>query len=61
MFEAYIRTINSNDQAFQACIREYLAEKGVKHPQAISYLKLYTMIKECIRQYLKQEKSRKKK
>lgn len=61
MFEAYVRMINPTDQAFQTFIRNYLTEKGIKQPQAIAYHRLYSMIKEGIRQYLKQEKLRKKK
>jgi hypothetical protein len=55
MFEMYARNINPDEERFNIFISNYLAERGVKDPQAIPYSELYKVIKDGIREYLKQQ------
>ncbi len=63
MFEMYVRNINPDEERFNAFISNYLAERGVKDPQTLPYSELYRVIKDGIREYLKQQqpKTRSKK
>ncbi len=63
MFEMYVRNINPDEERFNAFISNYLTERGVKDPQTLPYSELYKVIKDGIREYLKQQlpKSRSKK
>lgn len=61
MFEKYIQTVNPNEERFQAFISKYITEKGVKSPDSVPYSELYKIIKEGIREYLRQEELRSKK
>ncbi len=62
MFEMYVRNINPDEERFNAFISNYLAERSVKDPQALPYSELYKVIKDGIREYLKQQpKTRSKK
>ncbi len=63
MFEMYVKNINPDEERFNAFISNYLAERGVKDPKALPYSELYKVIKDGIREYLKQQlpKSRSKK
>ncbi len=53
MYERYIRNVNSDDESFKSFLSNYLSQRGVKDPKAIPYSKLYAIIKEGIREYLK--------
>ena len=63
MFEMYARNINPDEERFNIFISNYLGERGVKDPQALPYSELYKVIKDGIREYLKQQqpKTRSKK
>jgi hypothetical protein len=54
MYERYIRNVNPDDEQFKSFISNYIAQRGVKDPQAVPYSELYRIIKEGIREYLKQ-------
>ncbi len=58
MFEMYSRNINPDDEHFKAFIASYVTEKGVKDPQALPYSELYKVIKDGIREYLKQKQAK---
>jgi hypothetical protein len=55
MFQRYVQNINPEDDRFHAFIGHYLAERDVKDPKAIPYSQLYKLIKEGIREYLRQQ------
>ncbi len=63
MFEMYVRNINPDEERFNIFISNYLAGRGVKDPQTLPYSELYKVIKNGIREYLKQQqpKTRSKK
>jgi hypothetical protein len=54
MYERYIQNVNPDDERFKSFMSDYVAQRGVKDPQAVSYSELYRIIKEGIREYLKQ-------
>jgi hypothetical protein len=58
MFEKYVQNINPDEERFHAFISNYLAEKGVKEPEALAYSELYKVIKNGIREYLRQQEPR---
>ena len=58
MFESYIRNINPEEERFQAFISTYITEKGVKDIQALPYAKLYAIVKDGIREYLRKQEPR---
>lgn len=58
MFEMYSKNINPNDEQFNAFIAGYLEVKGVKDPQALPYSELYKVIKNGIREYLKEQQAK---
>ncbi len=55
MFERYVQTVNPDEERFQAFISKYITEKGVKELESFPYSELYKVIKEGIREYLRQE------
>ncbi len=58
MFETYIKNINPDDEHFKAFMASYVTEKGVESPQALPYSELYEVIKDGIREYLKQQQAK---
>ncbi len=61
MFERYAQNIDPEDERFHEFISDYLALKEVKDAKAIPYSELYKLIKEGIREYLRQQQPRSKK
>ncbi len=55
MFERYVQTVNPDEKRFQAFISKYITGKGVKELESFPYSELYKVIKEGIREYLRQE------
>jgi hypothetical protein len=58
MFELYISKINPEDRQFQQFISRYVTTQGVKDPEAITYSELYKVVRNGIREYVKQVKER---
>jgi len=58
MFELYTREINPEDQRFQEFISNYVATKGVKNPETVTYSELYKIVQNGIREFIKQERGR---
>jgi hypothetical protein len=56
MFELYTRKIDPADPRFQDFISNYVAAKGVKGPEILSYAELYKIIQGGIREFIRQEK-----
>ncbi len=55
MFEMYVRNIDPDEEGFQSFISKYVTNRGVKDPEATPYYELYNMIKEGIREYMRQQ------
>jgi hypothetical protein len=60
MFEMYIKNIKPDDERFNSFISNYVAQKGIKNPQALPYSDLYRIVKDGIREYIKQNQAEKK-
>jgi hypothetical protein len=58
MFELYAQTVNPDEERFKAFISHYLAEKGVNNPETMRYSELYRLIKDGVREYLKQQQTK---
>jgi hypothetical protein len=61
MFELYIREIDPEDQRFQEFISNYVASKGVKNPETVTYSVLYKIVQNGIREFIRQGKERSRK
>jgi len=57
MFQHYAANIDPESEDFLAFISKYLAERNVTDPRAIPYSRLYTHIKQGIRDYVRQHES----
>jgi hypothetical protein len=58
MFERYVQNINPDDERFREFVSNYLEKKNVKDPRVLPYTELYKLIKEGIREYLRQQRPR---
>ena len=56
MFELYASIIDPSDAKFQEFISNHVAAKGVKNAESISYVALYKITQEGIREFIKQER-----
>jgi flavoprotein len=61
MFELYARKIDPEDTRFQEFISNYVAAKGVKNPEAVTYAELYKIVQGGIREFIKQGKEHSRK
>ena len=61
MFELYTSEIDTEDPRFQEFISNYVATKGVKNPEAVTYSVLYKTVQDGIREFIKQGKGRSRK
>jgi hypothetical protein len=61
MFELYTRNIDPEDEVFHTFIKNYVASTKSRDPETLAYSDLYKIIKEGIREYLKQKQGKSKK
>lgn len=54
MFELYTHQIDPNDAKFQTFIKQFLQKSESRKPEAIPYSELYKIIREGIREYIRQ-------
>ena len=60
MFELYVGNIDPDDPDFQAFIQHYVAAKDDRNPATIPYSQLYAIIKEAIREYIRETQASKR-